>query len=1152
MWHLSSKAFGFAALCQPASAAIPVEGWLSYGFYPDSSKANLVKQRMKLFDYPAGTVEKLQNAQSDSYWIVSDSTDDTAKQFGQHAGVEASYMGFSTSVEESTNHITTETYKQYRADKISWSRQFTATVGTPDPSKYLTPDAKAFISNEPVESIALQFGAFYAYSMELGGVLSSIFMQSRHESDVKDTFETEIKVGYKNLVGSASASAGIATSENSSHSDQKIRIVFHSEGGDSSHWLSNEDFDVKAQKWEESINEDNLAPLGYDLRPLWDVVGRVDPAKGDALREYLNKTWGQELMMAIDHDRDRAWAPECMAEPLVVGAVWRCGVDDEGQVKMTFSNEVGIERCEPKSMIKDFSVGITKTVNSVTAERPGEPGDGKCFSQEAVAKCCIVKPASAKWMKISLGAMPEPIPPYAANAVEAATIDAGDVCDLKMLHLVPKDGHVEDILDSFEEHCISETVPDTDAAAYSPEFCSQLRLMLQGDVVPHEPIEGGKGVAKLCAELQRLVQASADHLQPEAVEGLLVIEEEALSTQRLFARQNTQVLTTARSAETFSDLDLSLTGKPSPAPPPPAPTTPPPALVQLDFKFSDDVTLHGCTATARTLNSVNQFEIQWQPHLVRALKVGTQNYFSDASLEANCLVSGPDNMRCEYLEVGVDEECEFSNYKPFGTVTKEFDDRMIHGCTATSATGDVRFVITAASHSVTATKISAGDKCFPENVAQAWCCHSPAEAPTTEAPTTEAPTTEAPTTEAPTTEAPTTTLDPSESTTVDPVDPTTSPVEPTQDPSESTTVDPSGPTTQDPSESTTIDPSESTTMDPVEPTTAPADPTTQDPSESTTVDPAEPTTAPVEPTTQDPSESTTMDPKEPTTAPVEPTTQEPTESTTMDPTEPTTQDPSESTTIDPSESTTMDPTEPTTAPVEPTTQDPSASTTIAPSSTTTPWDPSKPSEKECRSCNTMCAPCKACVDSQEGECEKCWHCWDWDDDELEDTDEKMDKDCDALHKDHDWDDEEVRCLTNQVTKTGKDCRACWDDVTPSPPPPATTTTTTPPTPSPAPHPDFPGLKACRPCMTTCAPCRECADGPDGSFAYGSCEKCWHCWDWDDDKLEDKDEKMDKDCDALHKDHDWDDDEVRCLTNQVTKTGMDCRACWDVLGDTLFV
>lgn len=86
----------------------------------------------------------------------------------------------------------------------------------------------------------------------------------------------------------------------------------------------------------------------------------------------------------------------------------------------------------------------------------------------------------------------------------------------------------------------------------------------------------------------------------------------------------------------------------------------------------------------------------------------------------------------------------------------------------------------------------------------------------------------------------------------------------------------------------------------------------------------------------------------------------------------------------------------------------------------------------------------------------------------------------------------------------------------------------------------PSPQSCQACLTTCAPCQDCLDGRDATFPFGSCEKCWQCWDWDDDELEDDDDHMDKDCDAMHKNHDWNDEEVRCLTDKVA---LDCRACW---------
>jgi hypothetical protein len=171
------------------------------------------------------------------------------------------------------------------------------------------------------------------------------------------------------------------------------------------------------------------------------------------------------------------------------------------------------------------------------------------------------------------------------------------------------------------------------------------------------------------------------------------------------------------------------------------------------------------------------------------------------------------------------------------------------------------------------------------------------------------------------------------------------------------------------------------------------------------------------------------DEDEPTTvAPVEPTTLEP---TTVAPVDPETEEP---TTVAPVDPTTQQPT------ITPTTQEP-VPTTEQP--TIAPVDPDR-----CRTCLTFCAPCEACTAGPEGtfafgSCEKCWKCWDWDDDELEDDDDKMDKDCDALHKDHDWDDEEVRCLHNDFPRrlagsdgrrrtspsvTVPDCRACWTEL----------------------------------------------------------------------------------------------------------------------------
>merc|ERR1712070_70520 len=107
----------------------------------------------------------------------------------------------------------------------------------------------------------------------------------------------------------------------------------------------------------------------------------------------------------------------------------------------------------------------------------------------------------------------------------------------------------------------------------------------------------------------------------------------------------------------------------------------------------------------------------------------------------------------------------------------------------------------------------------------------------------------------------------------------------------------------------------------------------------------------------------------------------------------------------------------------------------------------------------------------------------------------------------------------------------------------------------APLPD-PSLtfKQCRACLMMCAPCKRCTEGPNGTYAYGSCGKCWSCWNFGKDELKDDEKHMDKDCDAMHHDHDWDEHKVRCLTDEPKskKVTSDCRPCWSAFGNMMIV
>jgi hypothetical protein len=98
------------------------------------------------------------------------------------------------------------------------------------------------------------------------------------------------------------------------------------------------------------------------------------------------------------------------------------------------------------------------------------------------------------------------------------------------------------------------------------------------------------------------------------------------------------------------------------------------------------------------------------------------------------------------------------------------------------------------------------------------------------------------------------------------------------------------------------------------------------------------------------------------------------------------------------------------------------------------------------------------------------------------------------------------------------------------------------------------LKQCQVCLTMCAPCKQCTEDRNATFLYGTCDKCWSCWNFGKDKLKDDDKHMDKDCDAMHHSHDFDDHKVRCLTDspKSKKVTSDCRPCWARFGDMMLV
>ena len=77
-----------------------------------------------------------------------------------------------------------------------------------------------------------------------------------------------------------------------------MRVEWSARGGDASIWLASslegDNVDSVVQEWRDSVTQNNLEPLDYELENLWELVKEVNPAKGAEFQAYLEAKWAEE------------------------------------------------------------------------------------------------------------------------------------------------------------------------------------------------------------------------------------------------------------------------------------------------------------------------------------------------------------------------------------------------------------------------------------------------------------------------------------------------------------------------------------------------------------------------------------------------------------------------------------------------------------------------------------------------------------------------------------------------------------------------------------------------------------------------------------------------------------------------------------------
>ena len=174
------------------------------------------------------------------------------------------------------------------------------------PEEYLTEDFKLAVKDLSVEEMESRIGVFYAIKLQLGGMVKRSYVMEVTEEDdeSKITAELQAAFGKECLGASLDAAASFESGRRSSNKHAKVRREWAAQGGDIDLWFQvgttgPDDSDISsameiAQEWAKTIDNSNVYPFDFELRPLWELIEEIDKDKAREFKLYLESKWEKE------------------------------------------------------------------------------------------------------------------------------------------------------------------------------------------------------------------------------------------------------------------------------------------------------------------------------------------------------------------------------------------------------------------------------------------------------------------------------------------------------------------------------------------------------------------------------------------------------------------------------------------------------------------------------------------------------------------------------------------------------------------------------------------------------------------------------------------------------------------------------------------
>jgi hypothetical protein len=279
-------------------------GVLAYGFDVDPGMPDFIKKTTQLFVLDSGDVSVTQEPHADGHTCYSTSDDSRASTLAKDAHLAGGIGPFSAAASMKVSKDSSSEIKTARLDVTRWLNKERVTARgafQTKPHTKLDPAYVAYIHDTDianVEQISSTLGIFYAQASNKGGLIRKSYTMQTTQEDTQSSLEAELTAQYggSNLIYSASGGASFGETHTSRSNGAAMSMSFHAEGGDTSVWLEpGEDLGAIQTEWAHSFDDGYPTyPWGVELRPIWEVVQKIDQAKGDALKTALQARWRAE------------------------------------------------------------------------------------------------------------------------------------------------------------------------------------------------------------------------------------------------------------------------------------------------------------------------------------------------------------------------------------------------------------------------------------------------------------------------------------------------------------------------------------------------------------------------------------------------------------------------------------------------------------------------------------------------------------------------------------------------------------------------------------------------------------------------------------------------------------------------------------------